>query len=403
MSRPASLGRVRTVADHRGLARAWAPAPGRRCWPGDPATRVRGRRPAAHRAPAWPRPERCSPPTSPSRPACPGQPAWPPCPMAGATEVPRCVHNAAVVGPVGPVGELPPAELAAAVTVNLTAPMLLTNAFLAAVPASAHVGTAAVHLLRRGAQRPIEGWAAYCAAKAGGEAFFEVVAAEAARRDRRVRWSASTPGVMDTGMQATLRGVGLPGPPAVRRPARTAASCRAPAEVAGKIVARARYPSVANGLDCRHGAPRRRRCTRTPGMPFVDDGQLVSTNPATGAEVGRFPVADAGRRGGGRGRARPRGRRLVGRARLRRPPRAAAALAGACSPAGCRSWPRWCNAEGGKPRGRRHRGDRVGDRPRRLGGPQRPAGAAAAPGALPAACWPSTPRTWSTSRTASSA
>ena len=33
--------------------------------------------------------------------------------------------------------------------------------------------------------------------------------------------------------------------------------------------------------------------TRIPGTPFVDDGALVSTNPATGEEVGRFPVADA--------------------------------------------------------------------------------------------------------------
>src|SRR5438067_480005 len=32
--------------------------------------------------------------------------------------------------------------------------------------------------------------------------------------------------------------------------------------------------------------------TRTPGLPFVDDGRLVSTNPATGEEVGRFPVAE---------------------------------------------------------------------------------------------------------------
>src|SRR4051794_36390990 len=32
--------------------------------------------------------------------------------------------------------------------------------------------------------------------------------------------------------------------------------------------------------------------TRTPGMPFVEDGVLVSTNPATGAEAGRVPVAD---------------------------------------------------------------------------------------------------------------
>jgi acyl-CoA reductase-like NAD-dependent aldehyde dehydrogenase len=33
--------------------------------------------------------------------------------------------------------------------------------------------------------------------------------------------------------------------------------------------------------------------TRTPGLPAIEDGMLVSTNPATGEEVGRFPVADA--------------------------------------------------------------------------------------------------------------
>jgi len=33
--------------------------------------------------------------------------------------------------------------------------------------------------------------------------------------------------------------------------------------------------------------------THVPGAPSVEDGQLISTNPATGAEVGRFPVAGA--------------------------------------------------------------------------------------------------------------
>ena len=32
--------------------------------------------------------------------------------------------------------------------------------------------------------------------------------------------------------------------------------------------------------------------TRTPGMPVIEDGVLISTNPATGAEAGRLPVAD---------------------------------------------------------------------------------------------------------------
>jgi acyl-CoA reductase-like NAD-dependent aldehyde dehydrogenase len=33
--------------------------------------------------------------------------------------------------------------------------------------------------------------------------------------------------------------------------------------------------------------------TRTPGVPVVEDGTLVSTNPATGEEVGRFPISSA--------------------------------------------------------------------------------------------------------------
>ena len=34
------------------------------------------------------------------------------------------------------------------------------------------------------------------------------------------------------------------------------------------------------------------RATRTPGNPYVEDGMLVSTNPGTGDEAGRVPVAD---------------------------------------------------------------------------------------------------------------
>src|SRR4051794_20095079 len=32
--------------------------------------------------------------------------------------------------------------------------------------------------------------------------------------------------------------------------------------------------------------------TRTPGVPEIEDGVLISTNPASGAEAGRVPVAD---------------------------------------------------------------------------------------------------------------
>src|SRR6266511_1169889 len=48
--------------------------------------------------------------------------------------------------------------------------------------------------------------------------------------------------------------------------------------------------------------------TRTPGLPVVEDGMLLSTNPATGAEVGRFPVASADDVAAAVARARESGR-----------------------------------------------------------------------------------------------
>ncbi|GAA0900528.1 SDR family NAD(P)-dependent oxidoreductase [Virgisporangium aurantiacum] len=117
----------------------------------------------------------------------------------GATERAHLVLNAGMVEPVGAIGTLRPADLADSVTVNLTAPMIAADAFVRALPA----GTpASVLFISSGAAtRPIEGWAAYCAAKAGGEMFFRVLAEE--RPDLYV--ANINPGRMDTGMQGVLR------------------------------------------------------------------------------------------------------------------------------------------------------------------------------------------------------
>ena len=45
--------------------------------------------------------------------------------------------------------------------------------------------------------------------------------------------------------------------------------------------------------------------TRTPGVPVIENGRLISTNPATGAEIGAFPVASADAVGAAVDRARP--------------------------------------------------------------------------------------------------
>jgi benzil reductase ((S)-benzoin forming) len=112
------------------------------------------------------------------------------------------IHNAGVVEPIGAIGNLPARAVAAAVAVNLTAPMLLTNAVLAACPDAARVQI--LFVSSGAASRVVEGWATYCATKAGGEMFFRVLAAQLAG-DARYTVESVNPGVMDTGMQTAIR------------------------------------------------------------------------------------------------------------------------------------------------------------------------------------------------------
>jgi benzil reductase ((S)-benzoin forming) len=122
--------------------------------------------------------------------------------LAGATAV-ALVHNAGVIEPIGAVGRLAPARVVDAVAVNLTAPILLTNAFLAALPPDA-ADVRIVFLSSGAAKRVIDGWGTYCATKAGGEMFFDALATQLAG-DARFTVSNVNPGVMDTDMQATIR------------------------------------------------------------------------------------------------------------------------------------------------------------------------------------------------------
>jgi benzil reductase ((S)-benzoin forming) len=54
-------------------------------------------------------------------------------------------------------------------------------------------------------RRPISGWSAYCAAKAGLDMASRVAALEAETRGQAVEVASLAPGVIDTGMQATVR------------------------------------------------------------------------------------------------------------------------------------------------------------------------------------------------------
>lgn len=115
------------------------------------------------------------------------------------------VNNAGVVEPVGPVETLTPGDLARNLNVNLAAPLALMAAFLAAT--SAVPLRRVINVSSGAGRRPVGGWGAYCAAKAGLDMASRVAALEAQAKGARVEVVSLAPGVIDTGMQARVRSV----------------------------------------------------------------------------------------------------------------------------------------------------------------------------------------------------
>jgi len=126
--------------------------------------------------------------------------AQPPARFATAT----LINNAGLIGKVGPIDTSDAETLAAVLRVGLEAPMLLASAFLRATcdwTAQRRV----LNVSSGAARRPIAGWAAYCAAKAGLDQFSRVTALDEQRRPNPARIVALAPGVIDTDMQGELR------------------------------------------------------------------------------------------------------------------------------------------------------------------------------------------------------
>jgi len=114
------------------------------------------------------------------------------------------INNAGVVSPVGPLERVDAAELEKSLLVNLVAPILLMRRFLRA--------TEGLALLRRiinissgAGRRPIAGWTAYCAAKAGLDMATRTVALDCAASRKPVEIVSLAPGVVDTPMQGVVR------------------------------------------------------------------------------------------------------------------------------------------------------------------------------------------------------
>ena len=115
------------------------------------------------------------------------------------------INNAGVLPQIAPLSDVPPADLAQALRVDLEAPMLLSGAFLRATaqwPCERRLLNISSGLGRRA----MASQAAYCAAKAGMDHFTRCVALEEAQRSHGAKVCSLAPGVIDTDMQVQLRG-----------------------------------------------------------------------------------------------------------------------------------------------------------------------------------------------------
>ncbi len=115
------------------------------------------------------------------------------------------INNAGVVLPVTRFDKLDAASLNNNLQVNLLAPILATTLFANLTRGVAHERLV-IGISSGAAKRAIRGWTAYCATKAGLEMATRVMAEEAASFDPSLTICTLAPGVVDTPMQAIVRG-----------------------------------------------------------------------------------------------------------------------------------------------------------------------------------------------------
>ena len=107
------------------------------------------------------------------------------------------VNNAGVLGPIMPLRDADPDEVAANLSVNVLGVVHGTQSFLRHRAGEAVL----VNISSGAASSAYAGWGAYCAAKAAVEQLTDVVALE----EPGIRAYAVAPGVVDTDMQAEIR------------------------------------------------------------------------------------------------------------------------------------------------------------------------------------------------------
>lgn len=115
------------------------------------------------------------------------------------------VNNAGMIAPVKPAHLVAPAEWAESLSVNLLSPMILASGF-ARLSRPLGFLRSVINISSGAGRRPVQGWSAYCAAKAGLDRFTQTMALDEEFTGSGLKVYSLAPGLVDTGMQEEIRG-----------------------------------------------------------------------------------------------------------------------------------------------------------------------------------------------------
>jgi NAD(P)-dependent dehydrogenase (short-subunit alcohol dehydrogenase family) len=123
---------------------------------------------------------------------------------AGASQI-LLINNAGTVQPIGPLEMQSYEAIARAVTLNVSAPLMLSAALMAVTGTPEYAGAdrRIMHISSGAGRNATAGWSVYCATKAALDHHARAVALD---QGVPVRIASVAPGVVDTDMQGEIRG-----------------------------------------------------------------------------------------------------------------------------------------------------------------------------------------------------
>ncbi|GBF76513.1 short-chain dehydrogenase [Paenibacillus sp. 598K] len=114
------------------------------------------------------------------------------------------INNAGMLAPVMPIGQCPPDQIVANVSINLLAPMLLTARFIELTETWA-VDKRILNVSSGSAKYLLPNQSCYSTAKSGLDSFTKSIHLEQQQATAPVKIASVYPGVIDTQMQAEIR------------------------------------------------------------------------------------------------------------------------------------------------------------------------------------------------------